>query len=247
MPSLPRRSFDVTSGSHADPRRNRADLPQILRAAASLFRQKGYAGTSIQDIADEVGILKGSLYHHIDSKEDLLVEILDDSITALLASVESIRDQPLQPREKLRALVESQLRAISERQDQVIVFIIERERLPQVLADIEAKTRKYNELFRAIIQEGIDAGVWSPSDPRLATLTIVGIGTWFAMWYQPNARLTLESIIEMFTSYSEAILRAEEIAATPARSNAAAPVSQAGESAPPALGFESAKQEGYDS
>lgn len=174
----------------------------ILKAAARIFRERGYHGTSVQDIADAVGLKKGSLYYHITSKEDLLVQIVASAIDWLVAGFEAIYAQPLSPGEKLSRAIAQHVEAITERRDEVAVFLQERNAIPAEHAvRYQAQRDRYDILFRQVIEEGIASGEFRAVDPRLATLAILGMLIWVKEWYRPDGRYTPEEIAAQFTQY----------------------------------------------
>ena len=97
---------------------------ELTREAAKLFAQKGYHGTSIGDIAEALGVQKGSLYSHIASKEDLLWETLQEGATAFHAALDRIPDD-LPPVDKIRAALRGHLRVVAEQLDVATVFVQE--------------------------------------------------------------------------------------------------------------------------
>src|ERR1700710_17081 len=106
------------------PPRSRSE--EVYAAALRLFRQKGYHATSMQDIADAVGLYKGSLYHYIGGKEDLLVQVFERAMGSLVANVERIAaDTSLAPTAQLRLIVEAHVVAVSENLDALTVYLHE--------------------------------------------------------------------------------------------------------------------------
>src|SRR5207248_7148396 len=97
---------------------------QVYAAALRLFREKGYHATSMQDIAAAVGLYKGSLYHYIGSKEDLLVRVFERAMGSLLAEVERIAADPsLQPLDQLRLVIQAHVCAVAENLDALTVYL----------------------------------------------------------------------------------------------------------------------------
>lgn len=187
-------------------------LDDVVAAACRLFRRKGYRATTVEDIAQEVGILKGSLYHHIESKEQLLLQIFQRTMRRLLRIVKEAQASPLSPQGKLRLLLEEQILNFKEHADDVAVFQAERLRLPPHLAaTVRHDIETFDGIVNAIIQEGIDAQVWRPREPRIAMMAIMGMLNWLPNWLRLDGRLSTEEVARLFAGYAEAILRAEEI------------------------------------
>jgi TetR/AcrR family transcriptional regulator, cholesterol catabolism regulator len=104
-----------------------ATLDEIVAAAAKVFRTKGYHAATVRDIADEVGILKGSLYHHFESKEALLYLVVKEPIAQLYRTIAAIADADLAPTEKLRRAILAHLEAFDRHYPHLFVYLRERE------------------------------------------------------------------------------------------------------------------------
>lgn len=173
---------------------------EILRAAAELFYEKGYHATTMQDVADRVGMLKGSLYYYIDSKEDLLYITLDQVIKKgddyFLQKVASARD----PIEKLRRAIEAEIEYVIRDQVTVGLFLHEFDTLSdRRRRRILARMRRFQNRYIEIIREGQAAGVFRELDPRLVVYGILGMCNWVYRWYRPDLGFPLEQITAVFT------------------------------------------------
>ncbi|GBC81802.1 HTH-type transcriptional repressor KstR2 [bacterium HR10] len=173
---------------------------EILRAAAELFYEKGYHATTMQDVADRVGMLKGSLYYYIDSKEDLLYITLDQVIKKgddyFLQKVTSARD----PIEKLRRAIEAEIEYVIRDQVTVGLFLHEFDTLSdRRRRRILARMRRFQNRYIEIIREGQAAGVFRQLDPRLVVYGILGMCNWVYRWYRPDLGFTPEQITAVFT------------------------------------------------
>src|SRR5260221_3901828 len=127
---------------------------ELTRQAARLFAEKGYDGTSIGDLAQAMGVQKGSLYAHIDSKQDLLYETMRDGAAAFHGALDSIPER-LPATEKIRLALRAHLRIVAEQLDVATVFVrewryLEDERRDEVLAE----RRRYEERIRDLFREG---------------------------------------------------------------------------------------------
>src|SRR5881396_3050199 len=123
---------------------------ELSRQAARLFAQKGYHGTSIGDLAAALGVQKGSLYSHIESKQDLLYEIVREGVDAFTAALEAIPEE-LPAFEKIRLALRAHLRVVSEQLDVATVFVREWRYLEGDRRDeIVCERRRYEERFRAL-------------------------------------------------------------------------------------------------
>ena len=127
---------------------------ELTREAAKLFAQKGYHGTSIGDIADALGVQKGSLYSHIASKEDLLYETMRDGAAAFHGALDAIPED-LPATEKIRLALRGHLRVVAEQLDVATVFVQEWRYLEGPRREeIVAERRRYEERIRDLFREG---------------------------------------------------------------------------------------------
>jgi len=189
----------VTTTSRAAPAPSRGPRPardstregEILSAAARIFREKGYHGTSVQDIAEAVGLLKGSLYHYIRSKEQLLARLFEGSLGDTIAELETIAARDASPRARLRDMVRVYVMSVTANLDAVGIYLREWRSLPAPeLARVRARRRAMRRLFEDVITEGIRRHELSVSDAKIAALAIIGMCNWTYEWYRPRGRLT---------------------------------------------------------
>ena len=180
---------------------DRSRRDELLAKAARLFRQKGYHATTMKDIAAELQILPGSLYHHIESKESLLLEIMQRGIEVLLDRVRPIVESDLSPERKLQQVVRTHIQSIAEYPDVLTVFLHEFKAVPEGRRDEHAQLREeYDRLLSRIIEEGIERGMFRPFRPRLATFAILGMVNWLYAWFRPNGGLSPEYIADEYIS-----------------------------------------------
>src|ERR687883_1311158 len=107
-----------------NPPRERGE--QVYAAALRLFREKGYHATSMQDIAEAVGLYKGSLYHYIGGKDELLARVFEQALGGLLSEVERIAaDESASPTAQLRGVIQVQVAAVAENLDALTVYFLE--------------------------------------------------------------------------------------------------------------------------
>ncbi|HVD50268.1 MAG TPA: TetR/AcrR family transcriptional regulator, partial [Gaiellaceae bacterium] len=131
---------------------------ELTRQAARLFAEKGYHGTSIGEIAEALGVQKGSLYAHISSKQDLLYETMLEGARAFHAGLDAIDDSP-RPSEKIRLALRSHLRVVADQLEVATVFVqewryLEGERRDEIIGE----RRRYEERIRALFREGRELG-----------------------------------------------------------------------------------------
>jgi TetR/AcrR family transcriptional regulator, cholesterol catabolism regulator len=177
---------------------------EVLDVAARLFHERGYADTSVQDIADELGILKGSLYHYIEVKEDLLFRLLEqlhDDTQALLEQVAARED--LSPLERLSLYVRTQVQFDLEHLARVAVYYNDYERLsPARRAEILGRRRIFERWVSDMIEQAQAGGEADPAlDARLLGNFLHGALLWTYRWYRPRGRVSREKIAETCAAF----------------------------------------------
>src|SRR5215813_10356427 len=161
---------------------------ELTRNAARLFAEKGYHGTSIGDLAEAMGVQKGSLYAHIESKADLLWEVAREGSAAFHAALDAVPDEgPVV--ERIRAALRAHLRVVAEQLDVATVFVrewryLEGERREKFVAE----RRRYEERFRAFFREGRELGeLRTDLDDGTAALVALSSVNWAYTWLRPDA------------------------------------------------------------
>jgi AcrR family transcriptional regulator len=176
---------------------------EVLDTAARLFHERGYQGASMDEIADAVGLTKGSLYHHFDSKTEILTAIYEEAADMVLAHTEGHSET--EPAEEVfRSLIRDILEMISKHRYHVTVYYQEmrwvREWLPKDdAARIQAKVRTYIDFVDGVIRRGIEEGSLKPVDSRVAAYALIGMASWAYQWFDPKGRLGLEGVVEVFS------------------------------------------------
>ncbi len=172
---------------------------KIFAEAVRIFRQKGYHATSMQNIADAVGLQKGSLYHYISSKEELLFKIFEKSTGALTKQLEEIIASNNSPTEKLRRAIQAHLVALCEQLDIYSVYLSERRALSgRYHAKVRAEGEKHARLLEQIIQQGIAHKDFHATDTKMAAHAVLGMCNWLYQWYSPDGRLKPHEIAAIF-------------------------------------------------
>ena len=177
---------------------NRLEL--IINAAAQMFNAKGYAATSTQDIADEVGLLKGSIYYYINSKEDLLFRIIEESHEGALRAIARVSHLDVGPLAKAYALVKTHVKVFHDDQVKHSVFFKEFRSLSDDRKEIIQGTgHAYSLFLQSIIDEGQKIGQIDQNlDSKLATAGIVGMLNSMSFWYHDGGSWGPESIGSQF-------------------------------------------------
>lgn len=168
---------------------------KILRTAAEVFTEYGYAATSIDLIAERLGSTKGRVYHHFESKPDLFFEIQIVAMKTLIGQVAPIAEGPRSPKDKLfgMALKHAQMLIADYAIQKVAVQGLERRLLGdaatkhvKTLRSIVQKRKQYEALFSEIIAEGMKAGQFIDVPAGLASKALFGTINWITIWYSPR-------------------------------------------------------------
>jgi AcrR family transcriptional regulator len=173
---------------------------EIVRAAAKLFRLKGFHGTSIIEIANEVGLPKGSIYNYVESKEELLFEIITLGIQANLPKLRAIAKSDEEPEEKFRQIAYRNALDMATYHEYISIFYQDRNSLSSDHHDQYVGCRKeIEEYFKRILREGMKKGVFRRTNVTLLAFAVLGMCNWITQWYRPDGKLSAEKIAEFFT------------------------------------------------
>lgn len=176
----------------------------MLQAAARFFREYGYHGTSMKELADAVGLRKASLYHHVTSKEQLVHEILLTGMHSIITQLQEILDDPsLSPTEKLRRGIRAQILAVTgdDAYVQTTVMTAGRVLSPQLHAEYIAARDTFEGQVKSILRAGIEAGEFKECDVSLMAKAILGMCGWMVIWYRADGPQSPAEIAERFTEF----------------------------------------------
>jgi AcrR family transcriptional regulator len=181
--------------------RSRRD--ELLAIAAELFAQRGFKNTTVRDIADAAGILSGSLYHHFDSKESMVDEILSTFQTELFKRYDEIVGSGLDARAKVDAVVRVSFEAIDQHHAEVAIFqndsayLMEFERFGYLR---EHNTR-FREMWLDLLREGVESGVLRPDVDAELVFRFIRDTVWVAVrWYRPGGELSADQVADQYLS-----------------------------------------------
>lgn len=193
----------------------RADL---VRAAARLFRDKGFDGTSVRDIADAVGMRSGSPFYHFKSKQEILAAVMEEGLTAGLPAAEAIVAGTLAPRAKFRALVRAHLEIVlAEGHDFIPVLLYDWRCLtPELRVRVQRLRDRYDQLWRDVVAELADAGLLH-SDGKVARLLLTGAINYTVLWFKAGQGCDLDQLADEVLAM---FLRPQAVAPASARTRA---------------------------
>ncbi len=171
----------------------------ILDAAAQVFRKKGFHGASMSDIAAAVNLQKASLYHHVSSKQEILLALLDRALEILIERIEPIAHQATPPDRKLSQMIRAYLQSLAEHPDLSAVLLFEHRSLDKKSHARHVPRRdRFEELWRDVVHEGVRADVFHCSDVKLTVRALMGILNWTLTWYRPDGSYSVEQIADQY-------------------------------------------------
>ena len=194
-----KKTFRLFTSSESD------RLSEIYRAAARIICEKGYDATSMNDIAEAVGITKAGIYHHIPGKKELLFRImsfgLDELEEKVIVPARAIADAE----DRLRAIITNHVRLITghstpQGNNPVTIVVDEVAGLRAAhRRKIDQRKRAYVDLVRDTLKQLQEEGKLSEIDVTAAAFSLLGMILWLSRWYNPNGRLTRDQIVEEIT------------------------------------------------
>lgn len=191
-------------------RKSDARWQAILRGAAKAFQELGYAQTTLEDVAAEVGVNRATLYYYVGTKEELLVALLYRPIHQMTANMKAISSLDLPVEERLGRVLRQYTTDMAETPE---LFIFLAQNLHHLMTgreadDIAANADEYGKGLMTLIEEGVSTGVFRRDvEPRLAMLAILGMFNWIHRWYNPKGVHSLDDIGDVFSTLALASLR----------------------------------------
>lgn len=169
---------------------------QVIRSAAKLFKEKGYAASSMRDLAQKLGIEAASLYSHIKSKEEILQTLCFDMAAEFRESLEKVEKQHVSASEKLSLGIIGHVNVMARDLTASAVFMNEHRHLSNpYLRDFLLLRINYINRFKAIIEEGVAKGEFKKNiDTKLAVMTLFSSLNWMPMWYSPEGSIEPKEI-----------------------------------------------------
>jgi TetR/AcrR family transcriptional regulator, cholesterol catabolism regulator len=169
---------------------------QVIRSAAQLFREKGYAASSMRDLAQKLGIEAASLYSHIKSKEEILQSLCFDMAAEFRKSLQEVETKKVSASEKLKLGIIGHIQVMAKDLIASAVFMNEHRHLSQpYLRDFLLLRINYINRFKDMIEEGIKKGEFKENiDKKLAVMTLFSSLNWMPMWYNPDSNIMPDEI-----------------------------------------------------
>jgi AcrR family transcriptional regulator len=168
---------------------------RILEEAVKLFYERGFSGTTLDDIAGKLGVTKPFIYTHFRSKVELLEAVCRPTIEMSLDALIQAAQREGTPAERLLDGVVNFTKVVLQRQGNIAVYFREEKHLSEAgLAEINALRKRFDRVLSDLLQEGVSSGAFRIIDIRVAALAIGGMVSWAYTWYQPDGRLSFDDI-----------------------------------------------------
>jgi AcrR family transcriptional regulator len=172
---------------------------EIYEHATRLFAERGFAGTSLRDIADAVGITRTALYHYVKSKDEVLATLVTEVTDGPMNALNEMAARPdLDPVEKLREVVRIVVGRRTTQPERFRLLIRSESELPAELVDAYRESRRaVLRTVVAVIEDGVRIGKFRPVDCRVAALGVIGMCNWVAWWFHPGGRDAPDDVIDL--------------------------------------------------
>jgi len=175
---------------------------EILAASQNALKEKGYAATSVRDIAKALSMEPASLYSHFKSKEDILKITCFDMADKLEIGIAEVNDIYFNAEEKLRTAINLHVKVLTQNLNSAMIFIRDWRNLTgKSLDQFILKRNAYEAGFREIVQTGINEGIFNETDKKFAALTILSSVNWIVEWYKEDGSLSSEQIATKLSDF----------------------------------------------
>lgn len=185
-------------------------VDRILQAAARLFVERGFVGTTMDAIAEQLGMTKPFIYQYFDNKHAVLAAICDRELRESLSMLSDPSTSDGTPPERLRAFIRTAMRRNIANRGLWTLMAAEEKHLPkEMLADIRAHEMEFHQRLSVIIEEGVEQGVFLAEQPQLASRAVMGMTQWVRRWYRAAADPAPEVVAEQFCTFALRMLGAD--------------------------------------
>jgi TetR/AcrR family transcriptional regulator, cholesterol catabolism regulator len=173
--------------------------PDIVAAATRVFSQRGYHAASMNEVAEELGMRKPSLYHHVRKKEDLLFAIHEQLIDELIDQTTSVLLTAHTAEEKVRRILRVNMSFVARHRDGVTVFLQERRAVSgERWEELVVKRDFYEKMVSSVIAEGIASGSFVNLQPNITARGVLAMANWGYTWFDPGGELSADAVSEIF-------------------------------------------------
>lgn len=172
----------------------------MLEVAARLFKERGYRGATLQDVADEIGLTRTAIYHYFSSKEQLLYRILEEALKDAVARFEKIASSDVPPEQKMHRLVQEYVSLVIQYGPSWWVLLSDGEQNlpPRQYRRLHRLMRQQDSTLQEIFREGVESGKFAPLNPKIAVFAVAGMCNWLARWYDPKGDVDPDALAGVF-------------------------------------------------
>ncbi|MCE3550659.1 TetR/AcrR family transcriptional regulator [Pseudonocardia sp. RS11V-5] len=180
---------------------------ELYEHATRLFAERGFAGTSLQDIADALGITRPALYYYVKSKDELLAKLVTEVTNGPLDELNALVERDRDPVQRLRGIVEVIVGRRTTQPARFRLLIRSEAELPaELTAAYDESRRAVLKVIAGVIDDGVRAGRFRPVDARVAALGVLGMCNWVAWWFHPGGKDTAEGVVDQLADMAVAAL-----------------------------------------
>jgi TetR/AcrR family transcriptional regulator len=197
--AMPAEPNSTLPSPHVRAKRQRRRV-EILHAALRAFRERGYHGTTLDDMAEQLGIRKTALYHYFPDKEAILYACHRESLAELsriLAGARALESPP----ERLAYVIREHVRVMTDTLEGSPLAFEVTALAPDHQREVIAARDKYERALRRMLQDGVAAGDFRPTNPKTAVFAILGAINWIARWYRPDGALQADELGAEFAEH----------------------------------------------
>jgi TetR/AcrR family transcriptional regulator, cholesterol catabolism regulator len=197
------RKSNARSLAASTPRTRRRDRQRdgILRAAAQLFRERGFAETGMRDIAEAADLSAANLYHYFDGKDQLLFYCQDRALDRMLAATAEARVGSTSAGDRLRAVFTAHLQTLLDAVEGATAHLQTESLSPTLRSRIIRKRDRYERAIRRIITDGIQSGELVDMDPAIVTRAMLGALNWTVTWFRPDGRDSAAAVGDVISRF----------------------------------------------
>ena len=174
---------------------------EILEGASRVFRERGLHATGMRDIAAELDMHVGNLYYYFRNKQDLLAFCQQDALDGLLSRARTVRKEELRADTQLFKLIYAHVHLLNYELPASLAHLEIEALEPEVRQPVLRQRDEYERLLRETVDEGIQSGLFRPTDPKVATLAILGAVNWTVKWFRPGGPAKIAEIARQFAEY----------------------------------------------
>jgi AcrR family transcriptional regulator len=174
---------------------------EILEGASRVFRERGLHATGMRDIAAELDMHVGNLYYYFRNKQDLLAFCQQDALDGLLSRARTVRKEELRADTQLFKLIYAHVHLLNYELPASLAHLEIEALEPEVRQPVLRQRDEYERLLRETVDEGIRSGLFRQTDPKVATLAILGAVNWTVKWFRPGGPAKIAEIARQFAEY----------------------------------------------